>query len=121
MGYELDKAKTQFPAWTRFISAPQYPDQLWVTPNLLLNGFQESVHQRQGSWDQKLTTQLHLEPQLRLSGVTLLLHMHGFRYRFTFNFKVFLLMLKPMKVTYGDPILHALHEQHDIHKNKSEK
>ena len=77
MGYGLDKAKTKFPAWTRFISAPRYPDQLWVTPNLLLNGYQESVCRRQGSWGQKLTTQLHLEPQLRLSGATPLLHKYS--------------------------------------------
>jgi len=30
-------------------------------------------------------------------------------------------MLKPMKVTYADPILHALHEQHDIHNANWEK
>ena len=39
--------------------------------------------------------------------------LHGVeRYRLTFTFKVFMLMLQPMKVTYADPILHALHEEH---------
>jgi hypothetical protein len=27
-----------------------YPDQLWVTPNPLLNGYQEFFLQRQGCW-----------------------------------------------------------------------
>jgi len=30
-------------------------------------------------------------------------------------------MLQPMKVTYADPILRALHEEHDIHKTNWEK
>jgi len=51
-------------------------------------------------------------PQIQLNGVD--------RYRFTFTFRVFLLMLKSMNVTYADPILHALHE-HDIHKTNWEK
>jgi len=52
-------------------------------------------------------------PHIRLHGVD--------RYRLTFTCNIFLLMLQPMKVTYADPILHTLHEEHDIHKTNWEK
>jgi hypothetical protein len=55
----------------RFISSPQCPDRLWVSPNLLSNGYRGRFPREQSGRSVKLTTHLHLVPRSRMVAVYL--------------------------------------------------